>query len=614
MRSGLFCVVIMAALSGCLAPRPTNNSEDGGGASGSGGAGGGSTGGGHDGGAGTGGASGAGGASGTGGHLGSGGAAAGGAGMGGSTGAGGMVLGAPTISGATTKDFSNVPVGTASAPFSWVIRNATGAASTGFLEFENDDAQEVSFDNGCTAPLAGGASCTVSVTFTPHTTGPRTGTLIVSAFPGGSITLVMSATGTTQVTVTTVGTGTVTSVPAGISCPGTCSATFGVQSLMFQARTTNGSNSVFSSWSDAACPGLVRDCNRGLSTATFAITATFATMNANLIFGTKQAYATSLGGAAPYDAACNTAATAAGINTSAGTGYIAWLSGQTSSAASRLGNASGWVRLDGLPFAATQAGLLTNHQVFYPFQFLDDGSPAGFTSFATGTNPDGTANINSDCNNWTSVSNSLGAVGGTADGGPNEWSGSISVVCGQAVSLICMGITKTATVTVPAPGTGRKIWLSNTLFTPSTSTTPDLACQTGRPAGVTSGAALIATTMSTTADTVLVPATSYYRHDGAFVGTGNDLIAAGNSSFTQLSTGIWQTGDGKYPVDSTAWTGSSAIQTVGTLATTCGNWTDPNQFGDFGSFLATLDNFWISSVAPAPCSNALRLYCVQTVP
>ena len=88
----------------------------------------------------------------------------------GGTGAGGMMV-ATALSGTTTKDFASVQLGVASPSFTWTIRNATGAATTGTLSLTNSDPGEVTTTNNCTGALAGGASCTVAVTFRPNVAG-----------------------------------------------------------------------------------------------------------------------------------------------------------------------------------------------------------------------------------------------------------------------------------------------------------------------------------------------------------------------------------------------------------------------------------------------------------
>lgn len=677
MRKSLLIIFTLAALSGCLGERPTDPEDDAGvggtmmsaggsggkvdagahdgggggvvgtgghgmgGAAGSGAAGadagmgmggmgtGGAGMGGYAGAAGTGmGGMGMGGA-GMGGHAGAagtgmGGMSMGGAGMGGrgaggsgtgGTGAGGTVVVPPAaLSGSTSKDFAGLTVGTASSAFSWVVSNATGASATGTLSLSNDDPSEVTA-TGCTGTLAGGASCTVSVTFRPNVPGQRTAHVSVSASPGGSVMLTLTATGQVQVTITNAGTGTVTSTPAGISCPGTCSAAFSASSVTLQARTTNGSNSFFSGWSDPGCPGPFHDCVKSLSTSAVAITATFTAMNANLIFGTLMMYPTNLGGTAPYDAACNSVATSAGLNNTAGNAFIALISDNNSNVISRLGTARGWVRLDGKPFADTQTSLFTSNQIFYPLVFQEDGQPHNGGGFFTGTNADGTA-APANCKNWTSTVNDGTIFScGTNNGGPGQWIEGNGNSCGGMGPLICMGTTKSAAVTVPAPGTGRKIWLSSGMFIPNSTSTPDALCQGSRPTGVTSAAALIATTKKV-ASTVLVAGTSYYRVDGTFVGTGASLIAATPISFTNpLPTGIWQSEDGTYPLfNAAAYVGSTSLSTVGTTSSTCGDWADPTQTNSLYGIAQDAAEWWALSTFVSTCNGAGRIYCVQTAP
>ena len=627
MKNWFLGVVALAMLSGCLAARPTQPSGDGGagGAMGSSGGASGSAGG-HGGGAGVdagtkdagsgggpGGVTGAGGMA-TGGQLGLGGMGTGGnVSAGGATGAGGMLT-SPVLSGTTSKDFSGVQVGSASAPFTWTIRNAAGAASTGPLTLNNSNPSEVTTTNNCTGPLLGGASCTIAVTFRPAYPAVRSALLTVTAGSGGSVTLSLTATGTVQVTVTTTGTGTVTSAPPGISCPGTCTASFSVSALTLQARTTNGSNSFFTAWSDPECPGPVADCFPNLTTGTTTIAATFSVLNANLIFGTVETYPATLGGTAPYDAACNSVATAGGINNSAGNAYIALISDDNSSAITRLGTARGWVRLDGKPFADTSAALFNNGKMFYPFAFLANGLTTSST-FLTGINAAGMPDT-SPCNNWTLTTATTvpGFSVGSNLGGPGMWTEEYFGTCDRSDHLICMGKTNNATIAAPTPGTGRKIWLSSATFTPGAATTPDAVCQAARPSGVTTAAALIATTKKA-ASTILVPTTSYYRADGVLVGTGAALAALGYASLdSTVSSGIWVAENGTYfSSNPVVWTGSSNLNAVGTTGSTCGDWTDPNQDG--GQFGAPWGNYFLWAWGTvSPCLPANHLYCVQTAP
>ena len=81
--------------------------------------------------------------------------------------------------------------------------------------------------NPCPATLAVGANCVLQVAFAPTAFVASTGTITVTdnANPATQA-IALSGMGAASLTVTSTGTGTVTSAPAGITCPGTCTATF----------------------------------------------------------------------------------------------------------------------------------------------------------------------------------------------------------------------------------------------------------------------------------------------------------------------------------------------------------------------------------------------------
>ena len=556
-----------------------------------------------------------------GGTIGVGGRGVGGAGMGtGGMGIGGAIV-MPGTGGAivipparlttatASHDFGNVLVTVASATFSWVIRN-DGGVTSGPLNLATTDPTQLIVTNGCTSALAPNASCTVVVTFKPATTGARSGTLTVSASPGGSVSLSSTANGQVQVTVTATGTGVVTSTPAGISCPGTCSAAFSVASVNLGARTTNGSGAFFSGWTGAcASLGLRHDCQVPLTQSTATVGATFSPMTANLVFVTSGQTTPNLGNVAGYDKFCNDAASAAGINDGAGSAYVSFTSSTTSDVITRLAGASGWMTLDNKPFANTLASLFGSSQVFNSVRFDELGDDVTGLSYITGSLTTGAVNSGRNCTNWTGVGT---AIGGYADAGPIHWVQQANFDCVTPVNLLCMGKTKTVTITPPAP-TGRKVWLSNVGFTPNATAgmTPDARCHADRPAGVTAGVALISTA-SRAASLALVPTTSYYRPDGIFVGLGADLAAG-----TILQSGIWQSGDGVYrqAVSDWIWTGSPSPNQVGTVASTCGNWTDSTQpAGILGESSIRPSTWWSGPGNQITCTLGLLLYCVQTSP
>ncbi len=95
----------------------------------------------------------------------------------------------PTLT-PVTQDFGSVPVGFGSAPQTFTFTNNSTFALIANVSPASGDFKVVSTNCG---QLVGGASCTISVTFTPTALGPRTGLLSVSA---GAQTITSSLTGT----------------------------------------------------------------------------------------------------------------------------------------------------------------------------------------------------------------------------------------------------------------------------------------------------------------------------------------------------------------------------------------------------------------------------------
>lgn len=99
----------------------------------------------------------------------------------------------------TTLTFSGQAVQTTSTPQTVTVTN-TGSTdlTVGNVAVTGDFLET----NNCTAAIAPGGTCPISVTFTPSTTGTRTGTLTVSGnIAGGQQTVSLSGTGTTQAAI-----------------------------------------------------------------------------------------------------------------------------------------------------------------------------------------------------------------------------------------------------------------------------------------------------------------------------------------------------------------------------------------------------------------------------
>lgn len=571
---------------------------------------------------------------GAGGIVGSGGHAAGGApgaggisGSGGKPGTGGMASSPAALAGSASNGYGLLEVGVSSPAFTWSVSNL-GDAPTPAPVLTNGDASELIVTNLCTAAIAAHSSCTVQVAFRPAALGVRSGSLTLDAGSAGQATFAALATGAYRITIakTGTGTGTVTTNTGEIACGTTCTALIGTP-VVLRARTSNGSSSFFSGWSGGGCAGPGRDCTL-TPAASVTITATFSPMTSNLIFVTSNNLPTDRGSAAAYDGDCNAAATAAGINDGPGAAFTAMISDANSLGRARLGaTARGWVRMDGKPFADTQAGLFGSQVIFNDVRFDETGRPFN-TIVMTGTNSDGTLTslatppTMATCQNWTVATNqSFFAGSGSLDGAGGWLSISAGEPCNVGGHVLCMGHTKNSAVSALV-SSGKFIWLSTTLFTPGTSLTPDAACQASRPGGVTASAALIATTTRSAA-TVLDMSASYVRPDGTFVATGAQMAATPAASATAtpdpiLTSGVWQFGDGTYlqPQGGSiqfTWTGQTTLTSLGTVASTCGNWTDPNQTGFVGFPTETTYPWW-NNVSSIGCTRPLPIYCVQTAP
>jgi hypothetical protein len=91
-------------------------------------------------------------------------------------------------------DFNSQTVHTSSQPTVATLTNISKATVT----VRDISASGIDFteDNNCPAMLPAGASCKIDVTFTPAITGPRLGTIIISASDRASpLFLVLSGTG-----------------------------------------------------------------------------------------------------------------------------------------------------------------------------------------------------------------------------------------------------------------------------------------------------------------------------------------------------------------------------------------------------------------------------------
>jgi len=132
------------------------------------------------------------------------------------------------------------------------------------------------------ATLAVGANCVIEVAFTPTQFIAYTGTITISdngPTPESTQSIDLTGMGAAALSVTTSGSGTVTSSPAGINCPTTCTATFAGNSQVVLTATA-GSGATFTSFSSNCAPASPQtsppSCTVSTATSGVTVTATFS--------------------------------------------------------------------------------------------------------------------------------------------------------------------------------------------------------------------------------------------------------------------------------------------------------------------------------------------------
>ena len=188
--------------------------------------------------------------------------------------ASGVALTDFNVTPTATTDFGSVTTGgTVDRSFSVLNTSTTSISGTASV------GSPYSIVTGGSFTLAAGASQTVTVRFRPTVAGTFAGNVNVTA-GGDTISRALTGVGTSvpmvglSVTINGTGAGTVTSIPAGISCGATCSVSVPAGTQM-SVTATAASGSTFAGWS-GACTGTVDACTWTMSAST-TMTATFNT-------------------------------------------------------------------------------------------------------------------------------------------------------------------------------------------------------------------------------------------------------------------------------------------------------------------------------------------------
>ncbi len=405
------------------------------------------------------------------------------------------------------------------------------------------------------------------------------------------------------------GSGVVTSMPQAVDCGTTCSAGFAIGASVELIATADVGHT-FVGWSGGGCSS-TGACTVLLSADT-TVVAEF--QRSNLVFVTSTTVTGNLGGLAGADAMCTARAAAAGLP---GT-YRAWLSTSTVNAADRLGNASGWVRPDGRPFAATRASLLAG-AILYP-PLLDETSAAVEHRVRTGTGPDGRSLAGGNCVDWTSALVESRGTGGGPSFGTVYWTGNGEASsCNIPNGLYCLGIDQVRPLTVQPPAQFRRAFLTAALWTAGGGlTSADALCQSEAQAASLPGtylAALPPTTARTTMSRFDTSGPPWVRVDHVVLASTAAAFFTSAVRFAPLNV----TARGQYEfitnfiLDEGVRVGTTSMDVTPAAdgVDTCSDWTSTSN--SLANRTRRFDDASPNHQFPSPrvCSVATRLYCLQ---
>lgn len=319
----------------------------------------------------------------------------------------------------------------------------------------------------------------------------------------------------------------------------------------------------------------------------------------NIAFVTSTGYAGDMiGGLAGADAICAQHATAGGLPGR----YVAWLSDATTTAASRIGTASGWVRLDGRIVATSRAALL-NASLLHPIWLDEVGGLHSAFIVTTGSDVGGVYDTIGDCNGY-STTNGLVASGVTSATG-RAFTRNLFGDCATPQRLYCLGVDFARDLT-PTPVVGRYAFLSIRPCDAGTGRAScDAVCQTdasGLPGTYLSALALTTESVASRFDATGLP---WVRVDGIQLAP---TAAAFLTTRPPLTTALYR--DGRVS-DTSAWSGVPQGQTFEALATfNCNDWSS-RQNGVYGDIIVTGLANGIPSFGQTSCANALQTLCLQ---
>ena len=407
-------------------------------------------------------------------------------------------------------------------------------------------------------------------------------------------------------------TGTVTVSPMGTSCGTGCFTYNQGTSVKITAAATG--TATFTAWS-ADCTGQGAACTLAMSSDHTAV-AHFRP-NMNMVFVTSGGFVAGSVGSnlANADAFCVSSANAAFLG---GTIWKAWMATTSINASTHIGTSTtGWIRIDGRPFATSTANLLAG-QIYYPARFSETGVDMESQAVMTGAQADGTPGSGGTCGDWTSTTATV--LFGASSSTTEDWtSDGFSASCGFALSMYCFeNDTGMAAVPAPvAPTNARHAFVSTTLWTPGNGVAgADAVCQadatSANLANASNYRALLTTTVAATDSTrISLSGQPWYRLDGAqLFGAAADIA---DPLSQKMLTGLNLTAAGQYLGGVFIWTGSQTAPSSTSMVANCSNWTSSSAtlLGFTGLEIDSFGWWWPGYGPQNPCSSPEHIYCFE---
>ncbi len=313
----------------------------------------------------------------------------------------------------------------------------------------------------------------------------------------------------------------------------------------------------------------------------------------NYVFvSSVQVIPASLHGADAGDEICQALAADAGLP---GT-FRAWigLSGDNAVTRARLDRARGWIRPDRAPVVDRPEDF--GVYVYYPPRLDERGRDVGSDNVVSGARFDGTVAPN--CGDWTDAANSMEEACGACSA--PDWLGGGGAPCGMPARLLCFGNEQYRALEL-APVTGPpRVFTSEPWTTDGGGlAAADDWCNAqaaARDAG--SGYVALLATTSASAASRLGAGTMWVRLDGVPVGDLHTIAL-----LAPLAGGPAGLGDA-------AFTGAARVDTAGSSASTCADWTATTGVNNILGSWDDSSYLWFNNALAYPCRGE-SVYCAQ---